>query len=478
MKTLDLPIGFPRAANPNQSRLLASAAREVLAMGVPGSGKSEAAYFKILAAACAYPGNMCAIGRAQLKDVTEHTLPHFFRIAPKELFTNWVPREKFMNRSPMVLRTHHGSEIQFVGFHESADAGSANWGAVLLQEVYSPLGGRGINHETYLGIDKALRCPAAPFRFIIADTNQAPPDHWLHDEFGDNGRPGHEVVLFDWASNRANLPEAHVAAMEAEWLANPMLKRLLENPGWCEVISGKPVYGDVFRPDIHIAKGTPGEPEEEILPADPTKPISRNWDPSFVQPWVTFSQVVDGQWRTLGEWLPKQVFLPELIRGVELYGAEHFPGCTFEDVADHAVHQRKDTGKPIDTMRQHGIYPRTTPTQSVRDGIEVIVDYLTRLLPGGRATFQIHPRCEATIQCLQHGYCWKKGRDDRLRDEPSKDGFYDNGADALRYDAVNNLGGVHRREIMDPMAGVMATYGEMARGPAPVLVGNQWLTPM
>ncbi len=467
MSELRLKTGFPGPPNPSQAMMCASAAREILGMGPPGCGKSWSLYAMILAAACVYENNQCAIGRRQLVDLKETTVPDFFSLAPKELFTNWVPPEQFINRSPMTLRLHNGSMIHFKGFHDSGDAGSANWGAVGLQEVFHPLGGRGITHDVYLAIDKALRCPHARHRFIVSDTNQAPPDHWLHKEFGDNGRPGHEVVMFDWEENKHNLPEAHVESMEAEWGADPILRELLR-PGWREVLSGQPVYGEVFRPHLHV---------NEHLEHDPTRPMRRNWDPSFVQPWVTFSQVVDGQWCTLGEWLPKQVFLPELIRGVELYGAEHFPGCAFEDVADHAVTQRKDTGVPIEIMRQHGIYPRTRPTPSVRDGIEIIVDYLTRLLPGGRSAFQIHPRCKATIQMLAHGYRWQQGRDDRLRGMPLKDGFYDNGADALRYDAVNNLGGIQRRMAGEPIPD-MATYPEMASGRASVLVGDQWQIPV
>ncbi len=450
MRTLDLKIGFPHSPNVSQARLLSSKAREILAMGPPGCGKSEGAYLMILAAAIAYPGNECCIGRAQLIDVKDHTVPHFWRIAPKELFTNWLPYEKFINKSPMVLQLWNGSRIQFTGFHESADAGSANWGAVLLQEVYSPLGGRGIRRDAYLGVDKALRCPAASHRFIIADTNQAPPDHWLHAEFGDNGRPGHEVVHFDWEENKHNLPEAHVAAIEAEWGSDPMLKGLLK-PGWQEVISGTAVFGGIFEPSLHI---------NEDLEPDPDEPMWRSWDPSFTQPWVTWNQLIDGKWCVFGEYLPKQVFLPELIHGVELYGTQHFPEARFRDDADHAVTQRKDTGVPIEIMRQHGISPRTTPTRpgGVRRGIEIMVDYMTRLR-GKEPLFQIHPRCEATIQCLHHGYRWKQGRDDRLRDEPLKDGFYDNGADSLRYFSQNVLKGIVPSTQRPPAQQSFANYG-------------------
>lgn len=437
MSELRVKAGFPGPPNPSQTILCASLAREILGMGPPGCGKSWAMYVKILMAACKYPGNQCAIGRRQLVDLKETTVPDFFSLAPKELFTNWVPPEQFINRSPMMLRLHNGSMIHFKGFHDSGDAGSANWGAVGLQEVYHPLGGVGITHDVYLAIDKALRCPRARHRFICSDTNQAPPDHWLHKEFGDSGRPGHEVVFFNWEENKGNLPEAHVEALETEWRASPMLAELLK-PGWREVISGKAVYGDLFQPHIHVAKKVRAE-DEDPLPPEPDVPIIRSWDPSFVQPWVTFNQIVDRQWRWLGECLPSQVFLPELISEVELYGAEHFPGCVFEDVADDAVNQRKDTGRPIDTMRKRGIFPRTQPVHRVRDGIEVIVDYLTRILPRGRPAFRIHERCTAGRQCLGHGYRWVQGRDDRLRDVPLKDGFYDGGADAARYLAINKL---------------------------------------
>jgi len=458
-------MGFANGPNPSQSRLLGSGAIEKLAIGPPACGKSEGGYFDILAAACKYPGNICAIARRQLIDVKERTVPHFFRIARKELFTNWVPASQFINRSPCVLHLHNGSQISFMGFDTSESAGSANWGAIMLQEVFSPLGGKGIPQEVYDSAFKALRCPAAPYRFIIADTNQAPPDHWLHDKFGDTGRPGHEVIFFRWEENRDNLPEAFVRAMESEWGKDPVLRRLLE-PGWQQVFAGKAVFGDVFQPGIHI---------NESLEFDPDQPVWRSWDSSFTQPWVTWSQVVDRQWRVLGEYLPSQCFLPELIGGSQLYGAQHFPGANYRDCADHAVTQRHDTGVPIEIMRQHGISPVSTPTQSVRSGIEVMVDYLTRTLPHGRAAFQIHPRCQATIQCLQHGYRWKKGRDERLRDEPMKDGFFDNGADSLRYVVANVLGGIVRVNELPMMDEAMATYWERAPHRAPLLVGNRWL---
>jgi hypothetical protein len=401
----------------------------------------------ILAAASVYPGNQCAIGRRQLIDLKENTIPDFFTIARPELFTNWVPWEQFINRSPMTLRLHNGSLIHFKGFHDSGDAGSANWGAVMLQEVYHPLGGVGIPQNVYYAIDKALRCPAAPFRFIISDTNQAPPDHWLHQEFGDTGRPGHEVVMFDWEENKHNLPPAQVRSLETEWGADPMLRELLK-PGWREVISGQPVFGDVFQPAIHV---------NEALEVDEDEPVYRSWDPSFVQPWVTWSQIIDGQWTVLGEFLPKQVFLPDLIRGVQQYSAEHFAGCSFRDVADDAVRQRKDVGVPIDVMRQHGINPISRPTDTIRSGLEIMVDYLSRLTRGGGSAFQIHPRCKATIQCLAHGYRWQEGRDDRVRDAPLKDGFYDNGADSLRYFAINKLRVSPRRRA--PRQQEFANYG-------------------
>ncbi|HUW30449.1 MAG TPA: hypothetical protein VM223_02430 [Planctomycetota bacterium] len=442
MRALEVRSRFPKGPNLSQARFMACAAHQQLFMGPPACGKSQGVLEKLQWAAAAYPNNEVVIGQRVRLDLVQNTIPHFWRIAVPELYSNWCSREKFANKHDMVLYLHNGSYIRFTGLADSGDFGSANLGAIGLMECYHPLGGKSISKEVYFAGDKALRNPNAAFRFLAIDSNRIPRNHWLYKEFGENGKPGHEVFFPTWDENRPNLPRGFVAALEANWTEGQ--RAAMMQPGWGEVISGHPVYGETFMPGLHInealSERTGKDEDEWVAVVDRAEPVYVCWDTGYVQPWVTWHQVIGGQWRCLGELLPSFKLLDALIPMVLAYTEKHFPYCAVRHCTGYDVVHHKDTGVATSTFAQYGISPICRPTRSVRDEVEQIIRYMSRLVPGQGAAFQISTRCPATIEVLRHGYRWAENREGRVGEIPQKDGFFEHGADSVRHFAINVLG--------------------------------------
>lgn len=465
-RALQLNSAFPGGPNPTQAQFMASVARHQGIMGPPGCGKSEASLRKAEALTAIYPNNEVVIGSRVRLDVVQNTLPHFWRIATPELYKNWCPREKFVNKHDMVLYLHNGSYIRFTGLADSGDFGSANLGGILYMELYHPLGGKNISPEVYHAGDKALRNPNAPFRCTIFDSNKIPRNHWIYQEFGEDGCEGHELFKPTWEENRHNLPKAHVRNMERTWTEGQRAQMM--EPGWGQVISGKPVYGEVFNPSIHVNEDlyiSIGDDEDEwIARVDPEHPVWIAIDQSYTQPWVTWNQYVDGQWRMLGEIYPSFVMLDKLIREINKYTEDHFKGCAIRYCTGHDVIAHKDTGIPVEVFAQYGIVPRHRPTKSVTSEVEQVIRFMSRLVDGQPA-FQISPKCPATREMFEVGYRWAESKGGIVKNVPLKDGFFDNGADSARHFAINVLGIVPSAPEQRQQPQPFASYGS---GPSPL----------
>jgi hypothetical protein len=455
--TLKLKVAFPAPPNPTQAAFMASAARHQLIMGPPGCGKSEASLRKLEALAAWFPNNEVVIGSRVRLDVVQNTLPHFWRIATPELYVQFPQLEKFVNKHDMVLRMHNGSYIRFTGLADSGDFGSANLGAIGFMELYHPLGGKNIRPEVYFAGDKALRNPNANFRCIISDTNRIPRNHWMHEEFGENGKPGHECFFPTWEENKVNLPEGHVREMERTWTTGQRAQMM--EPGWGQVISGKPVYGEAFQPGLHV---------NADLEPDPDKPVWISFDSGYVQPWAHWSQEVGGCWHMLGEINPRFVMLDKFVDQMRQYTEEYFPDCAIRYASGDDVIQHKDTGIALDTLNQYGIRPVHRPTRSVRDEVERIIRYMSRIISGTPA-LQVHPRCENSIEMFTTGYRWSENKAGIVRDVPLKDGYFDHCADSARHFAINVLGIVPSGRKRAPVQESFANYGSGLGQP----VGNE-----
>ena len=306
--------------------------------------------------------------------------------------------------------------------------------------------GQELSQDVKLIVQGRLRYPLDhPYYTIIITTNPCPTDHWIYKTFVENPLPGH-VYWQQKARENIYLPPKYYEDIEAAYRDRPELKRRYVDGEWGSVFSGKPVYGNEFHWDTHVAKS-------HLKPVDGVE-LYCGWD-FGLNPACLFTQIhPNGQWMILRELYADDMGFDEFSDAVIEFSNRTFPGQTFIDVGDPAGRARAATAEKscYDILRSKRRICRAAPTNDLIPRLEAVKRRLIRSAKGNPLLI-IDPRCSRLIDGFSGGYKFKeRGTTGTMQDSPEKDKF-SHVHDALQYVALALFGYSERNDRLfrDPL---------------------------
>ena len=317
-----------------------------------------------------------------------------------------------------------------------------------------------VEKRLFKNLQARLRLPAAG-KYLRGIVLSNPPhvNHWLHEVFGEEpGRfekevettPGHfEITTFRFmqVSTRANPhnPPGYLADL-LTGLTQAEIARLVEG-GYGYIPDGPPVY-PMFEHHRHI-----GMPELREF-----TPLVRAWDFGFRNPAVTFHQFWrcgknEIHWDILDAVEGKMAEIDEFGQRILKYTAQVWPTLDpimVEDVGDVSGVRKTETGQPgpIESLSSppfdlHIGYKKC----EMEPGLRMIREFLRLPQCGcGQSRFLVNRKARYVVEGFQGGYHLKRDIAGKaMKEDPMKDGFYDDFMDSVRYAAEHFL----RMELID-----------------------------
>jgi hypothetical protein len=398
------PDGVPYTPNVSQGPFHASTAKYKLLLGAAGSGKTVALVVEDILLAIDYPGSTGVVARRYYPSLRDTTKRTWFEWCPRELIKREIKSE---GREEVEL--HNGSRTLFRVFDDYKKLGSTAFDRISLDEAIE------VEEREFLTLIARLRGLRGPRRLMLA-TNPPDEDHWLYRWFVTQERPEKHVFHSATYDNREHLPEEYIRELEQyppAWREKFLFGR------WGFLSDGQPVF-EGFDPIVHIAK----------LDVAPELPVIRGWDFGFVHPaCVWLQQQPSGHLLWLHELLGSNEDLRSFARRVLEESRRVFPeNREWYDYCDVAGTYRNDRSPTsVQILREEfGLSPYAR-----KYGIEYTVERMRGLLRKdveGRRLLRVNEPCRLSRRAFMGGYAM-----DPSRDQPNKDGFYDNLMDAGRY---------------------------------------------
>jgi len=255
-----------------------------------------------------------------------------------------------------------------------------------------------------------------PLRGMLA-TNPTSPQHWIHDTFVKNPRPGYELFRSKTMDNIKNLPPGYIERMRQTY-PEDWQKRFLDGE-FGHMLAGDPCFPDFC-----------GKHQRVIEPMQGLDMV-RGWDFGLRHPCCVFTQFDDeGRFKILRTIKGENEDIYKFCDRIKKFSATHYNTFTFKDYVDPSGKNKKDSGKSsVDVLREKGIqakYRMTTPEQRAVELRRMMRDY-----PGGEPAFQIDPANQYLIEGFSGGYTLGENG------EPKKDGYFEHGIDAVGYIIAN-----------------------------------------
>ena len=404
------------------------------AIGGIGGGKSAAVFQEMAWIAMHTPGGASVMGRGSMPKADLTLISEFGEfIGP---FAEW-------KHDCFWYANGHRTEV--IPFDKPDRLGSTKFVAAGAQETQE------LDYRVWSTLSERLRDPhgivdGIPYYRLLFDARPIESRHWLKEKFIDLAwdietgpdnrqkarKPFYVYVRFESFDNQANLRPGYI---------EELLEEHRDEPGWIKMmiegevgysLEGAPVYGEVYRPEVHDA----------TIEEDPRLPILRGWDFGFRSPAVLWCQWTrSGQLLVLREYCPKKVqrdqFVDEMLAQQALYFPHRHPS-QYRDFGDIAGQQADFASGEITTM--HYIEERLNTSfeglqkNNIEDGIEVVRTLMRRPAKyrGAHLTcFLVDTRCETLREALRGMYAYpEKGGEHR---PPKKGTGYDDVCDCLRY---------------------------------------------
>lgn len=434
---------------PHQLELVQSADRYVYLQGGYGSAKTLGACAVGVLLSLQIPGNRGIVIRETYPKLHDNTQRVFMEMLDRakikwkgrENRDGWYHRIIFPNKSEVHFR--EGRTVRL----------GADYGWFFVDEASE------VDERLFKNLQARLRLPeAGPYLRGFLTSNPPHHNHWLHKVFGqDPGSftkevettPGHieqTTFRFMQASTRANPhnPPGYLADL-LTGLTQAEIARLVEGE-YGYIPDGPPVY-PMFEHYRHV--GVPSLREHT--------PLVRAWDFGFRHPAVSFHQF----WRCRKaqiHWTILDAMDDKMVEAIP-FGERIFEHTKLawpkldlimvEDVGDAAGAHVSDTGPgPILVFAQPPYNLNFSYKKcDVEPGLRMIRDFLR--LPAcacGESPFLVHRKCRYVIEGLQGGYHLKRDVAGKaMKEDPLKDGFYDDFLDSVRYAAEHHL----RPELID-----------------------------
>lgn len=409
-----------------QSRAILSQARYLDLEGAIRAGKTTVLIWKFINALQEHPGMYGLLTRWTQDSLDAQLKPQFWELCPREL----LKAGKAWNGTEEYVEFQNGSRL-YMRALKSADEGARYVKTAGLE--FSIIGldqPEEVPRDVYEYLKGRLSQKGYPQQFIVTP-NPPDPNHWLCEEFPeDNTRPNYEYIHFTIWDNKHNLHPDYIAALEQDYPANhPMRKRLLFGLRGAQS-AGTPVYGKVFKRDIHV------KPVEPLVSA----PIIESWDFGFSNPAVSWSQITPwGAWHILGELQGRNAYLEDFIpkvlakrKALVKHGQPVWVTCDPSGVSPTSHGTRRTA---VGLLNEQGIYPTVTPNANRAEqkiyAIQHLARLMLRLTPDGPA-LQVHPDCVTITDGFATGYAYPEKLVRGLQ-IPAKDGFYDHLQNTLEY---------------------------------------------
>lgn len=398
------PTGQPYIPNRSQAPFHASPAKYKLLLGAAGSGKTVSLVVEDLLLALEYPGSTGVIFRRYYPSLRDTT---------KQTYFDWIPRtlirREFKSEGREEVELHNGSRTLFRVLDDYRKLGSMEFDRIAIDEAIE------VQEREFLALIARLRGQRGPRR-LFAATNPPDEDHFLHRWFVDQARPGKEVFHSSTYDNAEHLPADYISELEQY---PPAWREKYLHGQWGYLPEGSPVF-DGFDPQIHV---TQLEPIVGL-------PVIRGWDFGYVHPACVWLQLLpSGHVRWLHELMGSNEELRLFAARVLAETKQHFPHAkVFEDYCDVAGTYKNDKSPTsVQILRnEFKLEPYAR-----KYGIAYTIERLRGLLRtkvDGIPLLQIDERCRISRRGFAGGYAI-----DSKKDEPAKDGFYDNMIDAGRY---------------------------------------------
>lgn len=434
-----------------QLEVIQSDARYLYVQGGYGSAKTLGGCAMGVLMSLNVPGNRGIVIRETYPKLHDNTQRVFMEMLERAKI-RWTGRENRDGWYHRVILKGNRSEIHF---REGRTVRlGADYGWFLVDEASE------VEERLFKNLQARLRLPAAgPFLRGVLLSNPPHQNHWLHKVFGEEpGQFAREVEVepqhfeqtifkFMQISTRANPhnPPGYLADL-LTGLTQAEIARLVEG-GYGYIPDGPPAY-PTFEHHRHV--GIP------VLKKDLS--LVRAWDFGFRHPAVTFHQfwvcrALKVHWSILDAMDGRMIEAVPMAESVIAYTKTVWPQLDplmVEDVGDWAGSHVSDVGLgPINQLASppwnlQFAYKKL----EVEPGLRMIRDFLK--LPAcecGEAHFLVHRKARYVIEALQGGYHLKRDVAGKaVKDEPMKDGFYDDFMDSVRYAAEHHL----RPQLIDP----------------------------
>ncbi len=307
-----------------------------------------------------------------------------------------------------------------------------------------------VPHDVYLELSGRLSQRGFPQQLIITP-NPPAEDHWIAAEFPESNHIlNRKYLRLSVYDNSHNLDEKTIEGLEQTYPPGHAKHgpAILGTRGLN--VKGQPVYAGAFRRQLHVGPTT----------MNPKLPLLEVLDFGKHHPCVLWSQFDPwGGWTWLGGVMGQDLGLGEFADVVQHQRATWFPQpLSVEWACDPAGTHDNSHGTitAIETLRQHGIYPRwveNANAPAIRRGcIERTADYMRKRSAHGECFRADDSRwliISATerrerpfaIQALEAGYVW----DERTRTSaggksiivPLKDGWFEHVMNCAEYTELN-----------------------------------------
>ncbi len=387
----------------------ASPAKNKLAKGGKGSGKSIAMIYEAFMLSMEFAGNRGLLARETMGELDEVIIQPMLDIIPPQLI-------KIYHKATNKLEFTNGSIIYFRPLDESRKFKGLTLGFFGIDEVDAA------KQQDWLQLDGQLRMPGVR-HVAMATTNPTAYEHWLYEKFVKSQLPKHEVFTFKTKDNRY-LPEDFYndlyMTMPESWV-----RRYLEGE-WGSISLGDRVFGG-FSEKLHT--------EQKML-YNPSMPVIRGWDFGLTGHAVLFAQRrgnlgID----FLGEVFKKNLTSRQFAQVVARFQEEHFAGAVYEDYGDIAgLHRDATSGRsPIEEIGDELKMRILTSAIPLVDSLDLVRVKLSQAFDGSMA-MRFSPDMRLTIEGLNGGYVFKKDRQGNVvSDVPASDPIFEHLMDAMRY---------------------------------------------
>lgn len=398
-----------------------SSAKYKILVGGLGSGKSRMAVEEIIQLMMENPEIEIFVMRKTMPALRDSTLNEFLKQIPEEL--------GHYNKRTETFYGVNASKLMFRGLDEPTKIKSTNPAVIVLDEADE------FTFEDFQTLKGRVRQmreqhdsrPAFPLHFILI-LNPVDESHWIYKQFVENKKEyegeGLLVLKIPTYDNLQNLPAGYIEQVTAGM--TPDEKKRFIDGEWGTITKGKPVYGDVFRADLHLKKW---EFHAGLI-------ICRGWDFGFNHPAVSI-RLKDQLGRKnidfemLGDHEHLEVFARRVM---SLCESRYGKTVKIFDYCDPRGFDQSDKGQSsVDVLNTLGIYPigERGVRAYVEPGVQVIRKELSTLI-SGEPELTINPECAI----IRAAYAGRYVRDDD--GFPKKEGYYEHICDADRYIAYND----------------------------------------